>query len=240
MKNLVLVISIVFVHMFCVVATADTLQARDKHGHHDYHLYYHHQILYYLTFLAIKVKLVLVVGTIFTIITFAGKLFALVKYLEHTKHDHHGGYESKIYFQSPHKSFEPVEDHHDFPGPHEVEEPYRRYSAINIDSMNKNKKFGQDLNGYKRSATGKSFFSKLFALMMRLNLTDTIFREMKLERTDCRKKFVCETQWIAENSSLFKVAMKLMSDSTFESYKRKNGTRSIEECRKLYPNCEVA
>lgn len=34
----------------------------------------------FLTFLAIKVKLVLVIGFIFTIIVFGGKLFALIKY----------------------------------------------------------------------------------------------------------------------------------------------------------------
>ncbi|KAL3287817.1 hypothetical protein HHI36_002276 [Cryptolaemus montrouzieri] len=100
MNNSRSVILVLVLLYSCSVGADDTLQARKKHHHHKYDVFCKYLIdiikncnylskkifsdggglVYYLTFLAIKVKLVLVLGIIFTAILFAGKLFAVIKY----------------------------------------------------------------------------------------------------------------------------------------------------------------
>ncbi|XP_044746179.1 uncharacterized protein LOC123307805 [Coccinella septempunctata] len=228
-RSVVLLVLIV-IHLSSANAE-DGLEARKKH-HIKHGLFYGSALIQYLTFLAIKVKLVLVIGVIFTVIVFGGKLFALVKYAGFQDSYHHP---KEVYIHSPHDA-EYIQDHSDFIGPHEIEHPFKRFSTVNYD-MNKRK--NDNLAGYKRSSTNINYIEKLMSFLMRLNLTERIFKEMKMDRVECRKKFVCETKFIAENSSLFRAVMRLMSDSTFESYKPNNKTNSIAECRNMYPNCEV-
>ncbi|XP_044265173.1 uncharacterized protein LOC123011667 [Tribolium madens] len=86
-----------------------SLNVNKRRPYHDYDPYYHHYhhellygggLLYYLTFILIKVKVVFVLGTIFTIFLVAGKFFAIVKYAEYMKSPKHHEPE-KVYVHEP-------------------------------------------------------------------------------------------------------------------------------------------
>ncbi|XP_045477420.1 uncharacterized protein LOC123682703 [Harmonia axyridis] len=222
---------LIFIYFHC--ASADNeIEARKKH-HIKHGLYYGTALFQYLTFLAIKVKLVAVIGVIFTVLVFGGKLYALIKYAGYK--DYHP---KEVYLHPPSDGIEYIHDHSEYSGPHEFEGPFKRFSTINYNN-NLNRKRDDNLAGYKRSLGNLNYMEKIFSFLVRLNLTERIFKEMKLDEIECRKKFVCETKFIAENSSLFRAVLRVMSDSTFESYNPKNKTTSIEQCRDLYPTCEV-
>ncbi|XP_015836846.1 uncharacterized protein LOC103313590 [Tribolium castaneum] len=86
-KNLLIFLTILTIS-YCDSAnnnySLNVYKKKPYKGHFYYHLLYG-GILYYLVFIALKVKIAIVLGTILTLIMVAGKFFALIKFAEFSK-----------------------------------------------------------------------------------------------------------------------------------------------------------
>ncbi|XP_060533726.1 uncharacterized protein LOC132706409 [Cylas formicarius] len=96
----------------CCQHAVDHKDHGHHHGHHHYYdlFFYKEKIFWYFIFLAFKIKAVFVLGTIFTVSMVAGKVFALVKYIDYMKkqeYHHHG---EKVVYINAHDHH----SHHDF------------------------------------------------------------------------------------------------------------------------------
>ncbi|XP_064211479.1 uncharacterized protein LOC135265608 [Tribolium castaneum] len=197
-----------------------SLNVHKRRPYHDYDPYYHHYhhellygggLLYYLAFILIKIKVVFVLGTIFTIFLVAGKFFAVIKYAEYMKTPKHHEPE-KVYVQEP--------IHHDH---------FDSYSP----SFHPEKYY--DSPHYGRSFD--SYYELFVKMLQKVNLTDTAFATMKLNSRACRKKFVCKTDYKARYSKILATTLAFFRDENYEKYKTNASINSLQDCDKLYQNC---
>ncbi|XP_044265174.1 uncharacterized protein LOC123011668 [Tribolium madens] len=99
-KNVLIFLTILTIS-YCDSANNYSVNVYKKKPHKS-HFYYHllyGGIFYYLVFIALKVKIALVVGTIVTVIMVIGKFFALIKYAEFSSSRTSAPKPEKIYIQ---------------------------------------------------------------------------------------------------------------------------------------------
>lgn len=72
----------------------------------------------------------------------------------------------------------------------------------------------------------------------RSNLTDVAFKAMKLNTTECKKKFVCKTDYNAKYNVILASTLSFFKDKNYEKYKTNTTIKSLEDCNRLYINCK--
>ncbi|KAG5884982.1 hypothetical protein JTB14_000373 [Gonioctena quinquepunctata] len=248
----------VLVVFFALIAVSycDTSVAREKdHKHHHKHLFFHE--FYYLIFLALKVKVILVLGTVWAFAIFFGKIFAAIKLAEYMKKNYHHDdhhHEEKIYFSPPHGSFDypgaygksyssgpPVELQNSFQQ-NPADAIYSEYPGSSADSYPGGSTAPEQVYGSGKSEGGDAdgiyeSLSSFSRIIRQLNISEIAFREMHLNTEECKKKFVCEADFNVKQSSILKTAYELLSDDSYQKYKTNQTVTSIEDCTKFYPTC---
>ncbi|XP_050293517.1 uncharacterized protein LOC126734040 isoform X2 [Anthonomus grandis grandis] len=205
-------------------------------------MFYHLHFLSYLTFLAVKLKIVFFLGTIFTISLVAAKIIGIIKLTEYMKHQHHL-HEEKIVYSNPY------EHHHDFggyPGPSDYisSKAYGSYppdfSADHppVDYHDTEPYGGGPAPSSGRSSTG--FYGEFMGIAKRLrqmNITDMAFKEMGIPEEECRRKFVCKADLNAAKDVVLRIGFDILRDDSYGKYKAQAPVRSEDDCNSLYPKC---
>ncbi|CAG9766182.1 unnamed protein product [Ceutorhynchus assimilis] len=208
----------------------------------------HHHFLYYLTFLAVKLKIVFILGTIFTVSLVAAKIVAILKISEYMKHKYH--HEEKIIYSNPYESH----DHHDWGGSH------GGYSFPSDISSNNYESFPPDISvdhppedayNYDRSGPHQSardvqgsISTGIYDQIMRigdhlrqLNLTDIALNDMGIKDENCKKKFVCKADYNAHRNIILQTGFSILRDASYQKYKPNATATSEEACDELYQEC---
>ncbi|KAF7286915.1 uncharacterized protein LOC143194986 [Rhynchophorus ferrugineus] len=215
---------------------------KKKHRHHGlYHLKY----LSYLAFLAIKLKIVFFLGTVFAISAVAAKVFGVIKLMEYYKHKTH--HEEKIVYVNPHEHYDsgsfggyggysgysaPVEfSSKDYSPDFSIDHPpsgaygeHDRYTTIKSDN-------GRQLGGFSDHL--KAIVRKLRSL----NITEMALKEMGIKEEACKKKFICEAEYNCKNNPVLETGFHLLRDDSYQRYKPNATIESFEGCGKLYQDC---
>ncbi|XP_049816946.1 uncharacterized protein LOC126264164 [Aethina tumida] len=218
---------------------------KKKKHHFPYHLIY--AGFTYLTFLAIKFKLIFFFGTIFAVLCAGAKVFAFLKYLNKEKtpiiYDHDHGPE-KIYIQAPSHGYSAPGS---FAGPPGFDGSFSPYSAgpsvdhppPGADTIGDS--YGPPSHGRSANdeeADGLFERYETFARMMKkVNLTELAFDSMHLTSLDCKRRFVCESDYRANNTIILKAGYDWLNDEDYNKYKTTEPVSSEEECAELYPDC---
>ncbi|XP_049816947.1 uncharacterized protein LOC109609506 [Aethina tumida] len=211
MYKLILLIAIIS------ACRCDDTNVDASRGHHYYH-HHHHALLYhglqFLVFLTIKFKLIFFFSVVFLIFCIGGKINALLKYIaikeKHTTVVAHSDHHPHaVYIQAPSYGY----------GFHD-----RRYTTI--------KGRSQDEIGFYEN------FDIFSRMIRQLNITDLAFNSMNITTTDCKRRFVCEAEYNAKHTVILQAGYDLLSDDIYKKYKPDKPAETLEECSKLFPNCD--
>ncbi|GJQ65966.1 hypothetical protein Trydic_g4061 [Trypoxylus dichotomus] len=203
-------------------------------------------LLYYLTFIAIKVKVIFVIGTIIAIALFAGKAFAIFKYASLFNNNYRQT--DDVFVSNPPSSYSG--DHHeiilDHPPPgygdHHDHIEYRKSSKAYPANSYYPSYGGQkySYSSYARSignALGENV-NIVKDVIKRMDLTEYAFNSMEIKSESCKKLFVCEADFRAKSSGLLALGLYIFGDVGFTKYRSKPSANSMLDCRKMYPDCE--
>ncbi|XP_048517980.1 uncharacterized protein LOC109542025 [Dendroctonus ponderosae] len=224
---------------------------KKKHHHHHHGMHYLH-FLTYLSFLAVKLKIIFFIGTIFTVSLVAAKVIGIIKLTEYMKHkypEHH--HEEKIVYVNPHEH-----DHHDFGGysggPSDIYSS-KSYSSYPPDfsadqppeGAYDHERFAgpapyENVKPSARNLHGGGVlepFRAIAAQLRQLNITDMALKEMGIKDETCKKKFVCQADFNAQQSAMLRTGLDIMGDVSYQRLRPNITITSIEQCQALYPEC---
>ncbi|XP_056646729.1 uncharacterized protein LOC130451615 [Diorhabda sublineata] len=227
MRGVFLILVLLAGFAVCYGQTGNKITHNKHHKHCDKWILL--QKFYFLTFLALKFKAILAVGSIWAIAFIFGKILTAFKIAEYMKKKD----KPEIIYSKPHyhyKSLHPPSDYaFDFPS-----------KGVELGSnghINSSPGYGRS---YTMTNSNDSFISlnMLFENIRRSNLTEMVFEEMNLNTQPCKMKFVCEADFNAKQSIILEKIFNLFIDDSYKKYRTNIAIKRIEECTRLYPKCE--
>ncbi|XP_063921485.1 uncharacterized protein LOC135136226 [Zophobas morio] len=222
----------------------NSVHVHKKPHYHDpyyHHLLYGGGILYYFTFLLIKIKVAIVLGTILTIFLVAGKFFALIKYADYMNKPHHE-HTDKIYMPSPSHSH----SHDVLDAPSYYSPPYGSDTrhTMTVDELPPNaviapQHYSPTMNGYRRSFSDKwnNYYDLYMAMLRKVNLTEIVFKKMNLKSIECKKKMVCKIEYNFNRFSGLSTFSFFIRDDDYDTYRPNATINSSTDCDRLYRQC---
>ncbi|XP_015609393.1 uncharacterized protein LOC107274564 isoform X2 [Cephus cinctus] len=168
-------------------------------------------------FLAIKIKIILIVVAVIGIIGFTLKVFGGLKYAGYFNKDcpviHEPAY--GLGYSAP-----PPEEHNEHYASYESDwSPTENYARSFIDNY-------IDTNF-------------VYRILKSMDMAELMFNAMEIESDQCRKRFVCEMDKKTEKIPVLKYAMQFFSYG-LEKYRVEGKDIKFNECAKLYSECEDA
>ncbi|CAH0550741.1 unnamed protein product [Brassicogethes aeneus] len=232
---------IIFCVLICVCLGDDFHKKNHKIKYIKKKHHFPHHLIYagftYLAFLAIKFKIIFFFGIVFAVLCAGGKIFAFIKYLEKGKHPEiieHSP--EKIYIQPPSHGYDFSSGPVGPPGDDGFSGAFQDYPPHDYDK----------LDSYYPPSYGKGRnnddiygeFEGFTKMLKTANFSDLAFDKMNMTTLDCRKRFVCESDYNMNKITILKAGYDMLNDESYTKYRTKTPVESLEKCEKLYPDCE--
>nr|CAH7731858.1 unnamed protein product [Callosobruchus chinensis] len=181
----------------------------------------------FFVFVLVKIKILVLFGSLWTIALIIGKVFAIIKASEYMKKDHH---HEKIVYSAPPE----YHDHSSFGSPYDhVGSPSSAngYAPGGFADRRKNIPEYRKYNNF-------GIFENLQSFVRKMNTTETAFKEMGITSVDCKRKIICELQYVAKQSSILSSALNMLRDSSFEKYRITENIPDMNFCASMNMSCK--